>query len=268
MNLLLLLVFVTSSSFAFTLNNNFGASFKKSKVKVYVAGNTTCTGAGLNVYSLQDLVKPAVEKFWNKVPTSKLRLKPSGFTAAINNINSGRLCSPTDTDCITAAGANLIPQVTDIVIACNIEPLNFGGAGVLAVTIPNNFSGRRIRGAVILINDTALFGNLSTNDKISVIAHEIGHAIGLGHAEDKNKDALMYYKVVDLRRSLGQDDIDGVTYLYPKVVDGCGLMGTLDTKGGNGKGPSFWEMGLGLMLMILIAELRKVLKRPHARATA
>lgn len=269
MHLLMILFLMSTSSFAFTLNNNFGASFKKSKVKVLVPNNTTCSGAGITVYELADLVKPAVDKFWNKVPTSRLRLKGGGFSGPITNINTGRLCSPTDTACVTAAGGNLIPQVTDIIVACNNEPLNFGGASVIAVTIPNNFKGKKIQGAVILINDGSIFANLSHEDKVSVIAHEIGHAIGLGHAEDKDKDALMYYRTVDHRRSLGQDDIDGVSYLYPKVIDGCGLFGGTITDGGNNtKGPSFWEMGLGFLMMILIGEMIKLLKRPQARPTA
>lgn len=273
MNILLFTLILTSTASAFTLNNNFGASFKNKNVSVSVASNTTCATAGITVYELADLVKPATRDFWNTVPTSSLRLKASGIGDNIGNINGGRLCAPTDSSCITSAGGNLIPPVSDIVIACNNAIENFpdapggGPSGVLAITIPNNFSGKKIRGAVILINDrTNNFSNLSYNDKVSVIAHEIGHAIGLGHAEEKNNESLMYYKVINLRRSLAQDDVDGVSYLYPVHFDGCGVFGTLNDKNGTKpKGPSHWQMFLSLALMIALAEMVRLLKGPKAR---
>lgn len=164
-------------------------------------------------------------------------------------------------------------------IACNNEPANFnGGNAVVAVTVPNSFSGKKIKGAVILINDNANaagegFKALSHSDRIGVIAHEIGHAIGLGHAQEDKQEALMYYKVVDLRTSLGQDDIDGVTYLYPVKIDGCGLFEGLvasslvlrkdddhddDQKGG---GSPFWQMGIGFLFIVAFAQLLKLVPR-------
>ena len=264
-----LIIFLLSSSFAqaFTLNNNFGAAFNKNDVKVLIDNNTTCDPAqsGITVYELEEIIKSAVNNFWNKVPTSALRLKPAGFGDAIPNISTGRLCAPTDDNCIDNAPAGtLIPPVKEIIIACNNEEENFGGPSsdnVLAVTVPNNFKGSKIAGAVILINDTStVFSRLSDSDKISVIAHEIGHAIGLGHAENKNKEALMYYRTVDLRKNLAQDDIDGVSYLYPVKGDGCGLFsGTITT---DSKGPPFWQMGATLFMMILLTELLRLLRRP------
>lgn len=286
MKYILSLIFTLGTAHAYTLNNNFGASFKKNDVKVHVAGNTICdpTNAGVTPAELEDLIKPAVDKYWNEVPTSALDLGASGSSEAINNINEGRLCSPTDQDCIDDAEAagnidpdeGLIPPVKDIIIACNSNPLNFGSANVIAVTIPNKFSGKKIVGSVILINDFApTFGNLSRSDKISVLAHEIGHAIGLGHSE--NSSALMYYRTVNLRTNLGQDDVDGVTYLYPMHVDAFGLSGGLLGSCGTiqsnhhdhnepPSNPPFVQMGISLGLMILIAELVRLLSRTKARS--
>jgi hypothetical protein len=284
MKYLLVGLFFLSHAHAFTLNNNFGASFKNKNVSVYVDSGSTCAVNQLTPYELADLVGPAVDKFWNEVPTSSLRLKAAGFSEAVFTMNHGRLCSPTDTACITAGttagnstpAEGLIPAVKNIVISCNDNQLNFGNGNVLAVTVPNKFSGKKIAGAVILINDGAnTFGNLSKSDKIAVIAHEIGHAIGLGHAEDKS--ALMYYRTVDLRNNLGQDDVDGVTYLYPMHVDGYGLLqgieplggcGTISTGGNPPKDPPSWQMGITLGLLILIFELMKLLGRFKARPSA
>jgi hypothetical protein len=265
MKAILLSFFITTSVQAFTLNNNFGASFNKNNVSVYVAGNTNCStaGAGVTVYELVDLITPAIEDFWNRVPTSSLRLSNGGFSPAITNINTGRLCAPTDDACFTAAegpsGGGLIPAVNEIVIACNKNLANFEDSNVVAVTVPNHFSGSRIRGAVILINDVSrVFAELSDQDKVSVISHEIGHAIGLGHTEDSS--ALMYYKVTNLRSSLGQDDIDGVSYLYPVKFDGCGLFGGfVDSSSKND--PHLWQMGIGFLLLMILSKFKKLFKR-------
>lgn len=272
----LILVVMTSPGFAFTLNNNFGAAFKSKNVGVYIEGTTSCLTNNITVTELEDLVGPAIEEYWNTVPTSSLRLSAGGFSGQIGtDISNARLCAPTDESCIQSAaaqGQEVIPPVSDIIIACNEEEDNFGN-GVLAVTVPNNFSGRKIKGSVILINDrNASFGSLSRGDKIAVLAHEIGHAIGLGHAEDKS--ALMYYRTVNQRRSLGQDDIDGVSYLYPVHIDGCGLFGgTVLMKKDHDhdddqKGPPFLQMGAVLLIMITMFEIIRLFIRPKARATA
>lgn len=276
------LLLMTSATQAFTLNNNFSASFKKSRVKVFVAGDSTCTQFALTQADLQSYVKPAVERFWNKVPTSRLRLKSSGFSSPISgvDITQARLCSPTDSACISDAntkGQTVLPGVQNIIISCNQLADNFQDTSVLAVTVPNKFSGKKIKGAVILIYDNSSnpFKNLSRSDRIGVIAHEIGHAIGLGHSEEEK--ALMYYKVVDQRETLGEDDMDGVTYLYPVKLDGCGIMDSLvastvafkgkgkddDTQGGGGS--SFWQMGIGFLFFLVLTEILKLLKRYQAR---
>lgn len=61
-----------------------------------------------------------------------------------------------------------------------------------------------------------------------VLAHEIGHILGLGHSHDSN--ALMYFDASAKNTlRLAQDDIDGLTYLYPRdelggdnLLGGCG----------------------------------------------
>lgn len=276
MKLLFFALLFVSQAHAYTLNNNFGASFKDNRVKVYIDAGTVCPTNQITVNDLEALVSPAIDNFWNTIPTSSLKLEAGGFSEAITNINSGRLCSPTDEDCIEGADTEggLIPPAKDIIIACNNNPLNFGGGNVLAVTIPNKFSGKKIVGAMILINESSnSFGSLSHSDKIGVIAHEIGHAIGLGHSEDTA--ALMYYRTVNQRSHLGQDDIDGLNYLYPVLVDAFGLSdGLLGSCGTIGKddnhppsNPPFIQMGIALGMMILLFELLRLLKRAKTRST-
>jgi len=263
--ILFILASLMNFSYAYTLNNNFGAAFKNPNVKVRIVGNTTCENLGLaNIYDLQELVAPAANNFWNRIPTSELRVEEDGFTEAIPNINELVLCSPTDNTCIEdtqTAGKDLMPPVDGIVIACNN---NFSAPNILAVTVPNKFSGDKILGAVIFINNTinSSFKNLSRSDKIGVIAHEIGHAIGLGHTNQKN--ALMYYRVTNQRNSLGEDDIRGVSYLYPVKFDGCGLISKTVDK--DEIDPASWQLILGLISVYAFFFLIKLLNRPKARA--
>lgn len=268
--LILAFLLLSTQVYAYTLNNNFGASFKDNNVKVYIDELTTCASAGVTIYELEDMIGPAVDKFWNKVPTSNLKLSNGGFKSNTTNINTGRLCAPTDDDCITAAGATVIAPVKDIVIACNNNALNFGDASVIAVTIPNNFSGKKIEGAVILINESStIFSTLSKSDRIGVIAHEIGHAIGLGHTDDKA--ALMYYRTVDQRKALGEDDMRGVSYLYPMQLDAGGLLGgcgTITNAGNPPTNPPFWQMAVTLGMIILLIEMKKLFQRAKRSSAA
>lgn len=58
-------------------------------------------------------------------------------------------------------------------------------------------------------------------DTITVAAHEFGHAAGLGHSNDV--DALMYASYQGARDPLlGQDDVDGISSLYPATTSGGG----------------------------------------------
>ncbi len=264
--LLLLTVLPALAASGFTLNNSLGARFKSDKVKVRVASvSGTCNGQGTSADELRGLVDEAVDDFWNTVPTSRLQLEDGGeLDTNDNDFITGELCLQGD-----ACGGTPIPAVSDIVITCNTNATNFpGGSSLLALTLPTVIKGKNIKGAVIAVNATNdSFGSLPRHKKVAVIAHEIGHAIGLGHSGEKAN--LMYYSVVPKRESLGQGDIDGVTFLYPVQMDMFGtscLTGTISTggdQGGSGGMPSGWWPTLlaGLAVGLLLA------RRPGQRLT-
>lgn len=89
----------------------------------------------------------------------------------------------------------------------------FDGRGqVLAhATFPNQFAPRRV---ILHFDDDERWVNSPSQnvDLLTVGIHEIGHALGLGHSRDPN--AIMFPSYTGPRRSLGQDDIDGIQTLY------------------------------------------------------
>jgi hypothetical protein len=266
---ILSLLFIQSAQ-AFRLNTNVSAAFGDNEVKIYITSNSTCTNAGITNSELMSIAMDGADEFWNKVPTSNLKLKKGGtLTTTDSKFLTEKLCAE-DSE-TTCDSATTVPIVADIVIACNSNSTNFPSSEYLALSAPVNLSSTKIKGSIILINDSAdsIFSTLSRKERVSVLAHEIGHAIGLGHS---NKDeALMYYKNSDSLFSLSQDDIDGLTYLYPNKLDGltnCSgiLAGTLniddDNSPSNGSGFLF-SLFFGVLIAFLTLRIAKFIYSPR-----
>lgn len=237
---------------AFTLNNSAMLVFNDDEVTVNVASG--CTQIGLTSEELLEIVGQAVDRFWNQSPTSRLKLRKGSVINAGTKYHTESICTE-KTNC--DPNPDLL-VTSDILIACNANTKsNFPISSILGITIPNNISGQKIIGSLIMINDTenTLFVIKSRDAQIAILAHEIGHAIGLGHSPVK--DSLMYYATVSQRKFLGRDDIDGISYLYPKQQPALGC-GTVDINHSNGGG-SDWGAGLflGFSLIGLIEILRK-----------
>lgn len=221
--IILTILVVTPFSYlnAFTLNNTMAAAFESDTVKVNIAENE-CLHIGITNNELLSLVEEAIDKYWNTVPTSRLRLQAGSLVSVSTKFYTDEVCK-TGTNC--EPNPDLIVG-NDILIGCNDNEENFTDYRILGIAVPNNISNRTINGALFLINDRDdnILDQLSRNDILATIAHELGHTIGLGHSPVE--DSLMYYKTIPTRRALGQDDIDGVTFLYPTMqpFGGCGTL--------------------------------------------
>lgn len=215
------LFLIISHSFGFTLNTSTSAAFTSKEVKFYLTSNSLCENIGISPEELIDLAKEAANDFWNRVPTSSVRLKNGGILNTTNSLYlSGKLCAREDNQ--NCDDASSVPFGNDIIIACNNNTENFSATNILALSGPTNISGSKISGSVLLLNNISNsdFSLLTSHEKKAALAHEFGHALGLGHS--KKEEALMYYRNADRIHRLSQDDIDGISYLYPNKLDGCG----------------------------------------------
>lgn len=244
-----LAVLITAKAHAFTMNNSAKIVFAQDEVKVNVAGGF-CTNLGITDEELLSIVGTAVDNFWNKSPTSRLKLRKGSIVNVATDFHTGTICEPS-TNCDPNPD---LAVDSDILISCNNNSANFSSSAILAVTIPNNISGATILGSLVLINDQASnqFDTKNRSEKAAIIAHELGHAFGLGHSPVQ--DSLMYYATMSTRKALGRDDIDGISYLYPKQqpFSGCG---SIDLNGSDK--PNWWGgLFIGFSLIALFEILR------------
>ncbi len=234
--------FVVVQANAFTLSVSNGAFFTNNEVRINVADN--CQNSGYTASGLLSLAVEASEQFWNKVPTSRLRLKQGGVVSVAGAFRTDSICS-SDNPCVPN---NSLIHTQEILISCNINATNFPSTSIIALTVPNNVAGQTINAATLLINDNVSnqFATKSRPEQISILAHEIGHAFGLGHSPVK--DSLMYFQSRATSFRLGWDDIDGITYLYPveQPFSGCGTV-DLNQSGSGKMGPMIFGFLFALL---------------------
>ncbi len=240
-----LLILLSSNLYAFTFNNNGELVFENNEVVINVSNNTCANG--LNPQDILSYTRTAIDEYWNRVPTSNLKLVLGGIVDDRNNDfkTATDICDSNDSGCG-------ILVTSGILISCNENHDRFN-SNTFGIALPNNITNEYIHGSLVLLNGKSVlkWQNLTADESIAIIAHELGHAIGLGHSPVRA--ALMYYTSIPERRSLGWDDIDGLTYLYPAEQPFGASCGTIDLGEGpkGGPGSFLFALSLGFLLVTL-----------------
>lgn len=205
---------------------------------------------------LMDYVNGAIGRYWNTVATSALDLTVGQFIS--RDLSLLQFQDFKKSNLSTTLESKL--KQGKILVGCNDLAQNgflevrepeglFVDLGLRStiVAVSNIYSkgGGRVFG-IVLFNSKA---NLNDDHNIEAyMAHELGHAVGLGHSEKPS--ALMYYKAGHhVQEKLTLDDWDGASYLYPLDTvfpPSCGTIG----QGPSQKAPL---MGGGLLLGLLLA---------------
>lgn len=249
MNVILLLlgIFTSIHVSAFTLNSSGDPSFRGwDHTELTFNVNPVNCPAGMDV---PGLINDAV-KVWNDVATSNVKISYNGSTTSATYGNPTTVYCETNFQATTGADQNYVPAAASI-----------------------QTSGHYAVGGLLYLNVSVGQGNISRFDRTAllvIIAHEVGHILGLGHSQDAS--ALMYFNATGKAHlTLSQDDIDGVSYLYPRnefggdQIMGCGLVAaTAKTKP-----PPPGSMAILLLLMslpvVVYLRLRSITGQPRSR---
>lgn len=176
---------------AFTLNSSSNSDLQgwaDSNVRLMV--NASNCPASLDVPG----IITAAAEIWNNVPTSSVKVTYGGSTTSTVSASPTTVYCETNFQTLTGADQNFVPAAAAV----------------------STSTGRITRGLLVL-NVSAGTANIAAYDSTAlriILAHEIGHILGLGHSQ--SDFALMWYSASGrIASNLSQDDIDGITYLYP-----------------------------------------------------
>jgi hypothetical protein len=237
--------FMTNKTMAFTLNPDTGKGFKKNDIDINIA-STDCSGAGFSTQTMASMVKDAVNDYWNQVPTSALYLKSKGISSSID------IDGDDFDDALNKA------QTNTILAGCNDDVPDFSNSSILGAAVMD-CNGENCKAVLILNANNSALQNMTRAERVAVIAHELGHAFGLGHSEYTHN--LMYYSASGKKQKwLGEDDIDGVSYLYPHDSELAGLIGSCGTITTDDDAPSNFQgqFLLGLVISVCILNFRRL----------
>ncbi len=94
------------------------------------------------------------------------------------------------------------------------QPSDFPSSGTLGLTSLTWVGDSFVEADVMLnpVHDWSTDG-IDDFDLQTVVLHEIGHFLGLGHTG--NGEAVMYVSYNGIRRELGQEDVEDISALYP-----------------------------------------------------
>jgi hypothetical protein len=232
-------LFLSPIAQAFTLSYSSALQGWQGNTLSFAVNSSQC---GITQAALYSAIDDAIA-LWNQVPNSRIRLsRGAEVTTTVAQALAGSAASGLPTPLILC-DPNM--QATfQAGVSPNLDPdPSFTSNNIPGVTLPLPTE-LTMDYAVLVLNSEsgkpARISNLSSTVLRVVIAHEIGHVLGLGHTKDIAN--LMYFDASERAKlSLSQDDMDGIAYLYPRTeLAGNGLYGcgTVQRSGGtDGRGP-------------------------------
>lgn len=233
------------------------------------------------VFGFTILESSSPEAVWTEIPLKIYYDStncPSGFKSAItdafdlwNNVATSRLKFELVSDEISLSaltlyngGATQYPAITcDPNFAADFPDLdaNF----IAGYGFYSRVGGTMSYGGMVINTDpTALARAQQMNhtELTLLVAHEMGHVVGLGHAS--TQPCLMYYSLgVKAEARLSQDDEDAISYLYPRDELGKDKMfGCAAVHRTNLSAPLSFRLGLLFILpLIIYVSLRLIILR-------
>ncbi len=238
---------INSHAFTFISSNDSNMrGWNTASIAVHV-NYTDCPGGE---EKLKVIIDEATHP-WNEVPTSSLHIERGNET----------------TTGLSQAIANRAPDVPLILCDRNLTNTIGSNADTIAAVSTVSIVNGNIAYAYILLNaengKSANFANLEDKQKPVVLAHEMGHVLGLGHSGEVT--ALMYYSASEKKElRLSQDDMDGISFLYPRDeiaqggIFGCG---TLSSSVASYKGFTFNSLTALWTIAFLAVMLRQLRAR-------
>jgi hypothetical protein len=219
-----------SATLAFTLITSNMKGWDKDEVKFFLNPANCSVSAG----RIEESIHHAMN-LWNSVPSSRLKVTYFGQTS-----DSGMAADP--------------------VISC----VTSGMSGAVGVGIISTAGGVIQTGEIQLNSMPGDVGNISvtTDAQLDIaLAHEMGHVFGLGHSTVES--SLMFYALGQKEHlSLSQDDIDGMTWLYPRNEPGDGFLGCGSLGSGGPANPQLlWILAAAGWLGLLLRRRDRMLPR-------
>lgn len=214
---MILSLLISTQAFAFTFFGPYSnlAGFNVDDLYIYLNPNS-CP------QNFSTTLSNAINT-WNQVPMSRLTLHYGGTsTATASDLRTGNFEERVTIACSTNFETDSQDQSGNG--GCSGACLDqvYARAGVFAD------NQQRLTKSYIVINMNASaqarLSQLSLSQQEVVVAHELGHTLGLGHS--KVPEALMHAFITNKSEAvLDDDDKQGLAFLYPYDTPlGCGSM--------------------------------------------